>query len=210
MEAEFNITVVGDRTPLPGPADYVAPRKFSDGKGVSISPRYYQRTEVISPRYNNLGTYMGKGPKVTIGPKTKLPKGDEVPGPNMPMEKFGKDSHGVKFPRAKKPKDQNNGFPGPQDYKCNYDTDLGLKPCQATIGNAKRPSIFNGDPTTPSGANYNPRFDATQSSSPKVHIGLKYKERPKDRTGEYIAAKSTLSPRGCVFGRAGRTLIIHN
>ena len=81
---------------------------------------------------------------------------------------------------------------------------------RASIGNAKRPSIFVGDPTTPSGANYNPRFAITQPSSPRHTIGRKYKEPKKDRTGEYVAAKSTLNGRGHNFGRgSGRTLIIH-
>ena len=211
MEAQYNITVVGDRTPLPGPADYSVSRAFTDKKGVSISPRYYQRQRVLDPMYHDLGTYMGKGPKVTIGPRTKIPTQEPPPGPTYVPPKFGSDVPGVKFPRTKKPKDKANGNPGPQDYKVKYDTDLGLKGAtQASIGNAKRPPIFTGDPTTPSAANYNPKFDITQPSSPRPVIGHKYREPKKDRTGEYIAPRSTLSARGCVFGRAGRTLIIHN
>ena len=210
MEAEFNIQIVGDRTPLPGPADYTVSRAFTDGKGCSISPRYYQRRQVDDPNLYDLGTYMGKGPKIAIGPKTKIPGPDPGPGPTYIPPKFGSDVAGVKFPRQKKPKDKANGNPGPQDYRCKYDTDLGLKACQASIGNAKRPPIFQGDPTTPGSGAYNPKFDYTVPRSPRPVRGHKYKERAPDRTGEYIAPKSTLSARGCVFGRAGRTLIVHN
>ena len=138
----------------------------------------------------------------------KEPKKDETPGPNYVPPKFGNVTP-IHFPRPRRTRKRVEKSPGPQDYSPQYDG-IGLKHVPATIGNGKRPSLFNGDPSTPSAANYNPHYEPTRPKSPRVVIGRKYKEPKKDRTGEFIAARSTLSPRGASFGRSsGRTLIMH-
>lgn len=207
MEAFCNIQVIGDKSPLPGPSDYVPERKFTDKKGVSISPRYYFTNKKPDPALVSLRTTIGQVTKISIGPRVKEPKKDETPGPNYLPPKFGNVTP-IHFPRSRRTR-KHVESPGPQDYCPQYEG-IGLKHVPATIGSGKRPSIFNGDPTTPSAANYNPHYEPTRPRSPRVVIGHKYKEQKKDRTGEFIAARSTLSPRGASFGRSsGRTLIMH-
>lgn len=208
MEVLSNIYVIGDRTPLPGPSDYTVSRAFTDKKGISISPRYTFKESRPDPGLVNLRSTMGNGPRVTIGPRYRDLRRDDVPGPTYVPPPFGQ-VVGVKFPRAKAPRVPKNSNPSPQDYSPQYDFNVGLKKnVQASIGTAKRPSIFNGDPSTPSGANYNPRFSYTKSSSPRITIKNKYRDPKKDRTGEYVAARTTLSARGCDFGRGSRRVPI--
>ena len=210
MEAQFNVQVVGDRTPLPGPSDYVPERKFTDKQGFTISPRYTFRQSRPDPALVALRTTIGNCTKITIGPRYPEPRREYPTGPNYVPPPFGNVTP-IRFPKSRKPREKIPMTPSPQDYRPIYDTNIGIKRnTKASIGNAKRPPIFVGDPTTPSGANYNPRFAVTQPSSPRHSIGRKYKEPKKDRTGEYVAARSTLSPKGHNFGRgSGRTEIIH-
>lgn len=210
MEVFSNIYVIGDRTPLLGPADYTVSRAFTDKKGISISPRYSFSTSRPDPYLVNLKSTLGDGPKVTISPRYRDLRRDDVPGPNYTPPPFGQVT-GIRFPRAKSPRAPRNPNPSPQDYRPIYETDVGIrKNVMATIGTARRPSIFNGDPSTPSAGNYNPRFKYIYNDSPRISIGHKYKERKKDRTGEYVAPRTTLSARGCDFGRgSGRVPIMH-
>ncbi|EAY10013.1 hypothetical protein TVAG_128220 [Trichomonas vaginalis G3] len=210
MEAEFNIYFLGNTGSTPGPSDYSPTYKFTDKKGISISPRYMKNPKPYDPPLAALPTTIGKGPKVSIGSKYKEPKNLQTPGPNYVPPDFGQ-VNGVKFPRAKKPKDKSIDSPSPQTYHFNYGTDIGVGRVPATIGNAPRKNLFNGDPDTPSAGNYSPRFEfqSKHARSPRPTIGYRWPEKKVQSSSEYHAAPSTLSPRGYVFGRAGRTLIVH-
>lgn len=208
MEVLSNIYVIGDRTPLPGPSDYTISRAFTDKKGIAISPRFTFSTSRPDPALVNYKSTIENGPKVTIGPRYCDIKRDDVPGPSYVPPPFGQ-VNGVKFPRAKAPCIPKNLNLSPQDYSPIYESNVGIrKNIMASIGTAKRPSIFNGDPDTPSAGNYNPRFKYIHADSPRITIAHKYKEPKKDRTGEYIAPRTTLSARGCDFGRGSRRVPI--
>lgn len=209
MEAEFNVQIVGDRTPGPSPCDYVDRDRFGDGLKYSIRSRFPIPQYTVDPYLVNLPTTVGEGPKISITGRHEPPKPYVPPGPNYVPPPFGKDAHSIRFKKAKK-RSKIKPTPGPADY---YITP---KSARAFGTESKRTNIRTGGPRqlwgtieSPGPACYKPLYKPTRASSPKWSIRNKYNEPRRDRTGEYIAQRSSLDKHGFTFGRGGRTAIFH-
>lgn len=209
MEAEFNVQIVGDRTPGPSPADYVDRDHFGDGLKYSIRARFPVPQSTLDPYLVNLPTTVGEGPKISVSGKCDPPHPWVPPGPNYVPPPFGKDAHKVVFKKSRK-RPRINRTPGPSDYH------ITPKAARAVGTESPRINIRTGGPRqlwgtieSPGPACYKPRHMQARESSPKWTIGHRYNDRRKDRTGEYIAPRSTLDTHGSSFGRGGRTPIFH-
>lgn len=209
MEAELNILIVGDRTPGPGPADHVDKSHFGEGPKCSMRPRHPENIPRLDPALVNLKSTLGQAPKYSLSSRHPEPKKFNPPGPNYVPPAFGANAPRVGFTRARVTQKIVKS-PGPADYTPSP------RSVNAFGTNSTRVGIREGgprrlwDPTfSPGPANYLPSNPA-RSSSPRWTIAHKYKEKAKDRTGEYIAAKTTLG--GCKYTmpHSGRPEIRHH
>lgn len=209
MEAQFNVQIVGDRTPGPGPADYVDRDRFGDGLKYSIRPRVMPKNETVDPALVNLPTCIGKGQKHSLSSRYDPPNPFVPPGPNYVAPSFGADATKIGFTKSRQ-RTKIKKSPGPADYS--------ITPVAAKGFGTESPrtNIRTGGPrvlwdtiNSPGPAVYKPRYMEVRASSPKYTISHKYKERKKDRTGEYIAPRSTLDGHGSTFSHGGRTPIFH-
>ncbi|OHT16410.1 hypothetical protein TRFO_02653 [Tritrichomonas foetus] len=209
MEATFNVQIVGDRTPGPAPCDHVDRDRFGDGLKYSIRSRFPIPSYTNDPYLVNLPTTVGNVPKINMHGRCDPPNPFVPPGPNYVPPAFGKDAHSIRFKKDRKREKKKPG-PGPADYTIS-------RTAGKMVGTeSPRTNIRTGGPRqlwgtieSPGPAVYKPRHDSTRASSPRWTIGNRYKERRKDRTGEYIPPKSTLDKHGFSFGRGGRTPIFH-
>lgn len=209
MEAEFNVQIVGDRTPGPSSADYVDRDRFCSGPKYSIRPRCTLTTEHLDGALVNLPTCIGKGPKIALSSRHPPTNTFVPPGPNYVRPAFGKDARKTGFPKARA-KDRRLKTPGPADYHINP------KSVRSFATESPRTAVREGGPRvlwgtvfSPGPARYNPRHMKIRESAPQYTIAHKYKERAKDRTGEYIAQRSSLDSHGSTFSHGGRTPIFH-
>ena len=211
MEAEFNIQIVGDRTPGPAPCDYVDRDRFGEGvPKYSMKGRYTQSRKVDDPYLVNLPSTIGDVPKITMHGRVDPPNPYVPPGPNYVPPPFGKEAKNIRFTRARK-RERIPKSPGPADYTIS-------KVAGKMVGTeSPMTNIRTGGPRQlwgtiegPGPAVYKPRYERVKARSPRWTIGQKYNDRKKDRTGEYIPQRSSLDKHGFSFGRGGRTPIFHH
>lgn len=209
MEAEFNVQIVGDRTPGPSPAEYVDRDHFGDGLKYSIRPRVNYRPDTIDPSLVNLPTCIGQGQKHSLSSRHPPLNPFVPPGPNYVTPSFGSDATKIGFTKSR-PSKKKVRTPGPADYT------ISAQAAKAVGTESPRTNIRTGGPrvlwdtiSSPGPAMYKPRYMDVRESSPRYTISHKYNDRKKDRTGEYIAPRSTLDGHGSTFSRGGRTPIFH-
>ena len=210
MEAELNVNIVGDRTPLPGPADYVDRDRFGeDANKWTIRPRVMPKERRLDPALVNLKSTIGDAPKYTMVSRHPEPNKFVPPGPNYVPPPLGKDAPKVGFTRARDP-NRKDITPGPADYVAT--------PKAAKAFGTQAPSVHvrEGGPRqlwgtvySPGPACYKPRYNASRGDGPKWTIGHKYNDRKRDRTGEYVKQTSSLGGSKFTFARAGRPQIMH-
>lgn len=203
MEAEFNINVLGEFI-TPSPAEYAPPSKFGDVPKVNIRPRIPIHEDKTDPLLVNLKTTIGTGPKVACTPRRPLPEPYVTPGPKYMTPDFAKDAKKVGFPRAR-PQTARSRSPGPAKYVQERITGADSPYLHVRTG----PRKLWDETYSPGPAAYKPRYDRTRAASPQYTIKHKYKDRAKDKTGEYIAQRSTLSGPKFTMAKSGRCKIMH-
>ncbi|OHT08060.1 hypothetical protein TRFO_23601 [Tritrichomonas foetus] len=209
MEANFNVQIVGDRTPGPSPADHVDRDRFGDGLKYSIRARYPIPEAHLDPTLVNLPTCIGTGHKHSLSSRHPEPNQFVPPGPNYVRPPFGKDARRTGFPRAR-PNPKIPKMPGPADYVPSP------RSVHGTATESPRTHVREGGPRvlwdtvfSPGPACYKPQHMKVRQSSPRYSIAKKYPERKKDRTGEYVKQRSTLAGPSFSFSHGGRTPIFH-
>jgi hypothetical protein len=213
MEKEFiahmSKSVCESRSP--GPAAYHISRKFKNRTPViRMRSRLPEKTEQLDPAYVNLKPHFGRVAKVHMHVRTDTAQKFIPPGPNYMPPAFGK--HGIKVgfaphsvgtSRAKpeagdrpgtalgrKTVDDTPG-PGPGKYYLRlHEFDENGKRGQSILGHHDfdYDKLHNPGPST-----YRPRYEKILPAEPKWGIKGKYKDKQKEGTPGYIAAKSTLT-----------------
>ena len=210
MEAEFNVNIVGDRSPLPGPADYVDRDRTGESTNKwTIRPRYARREERLDPALVNLKSTIGDAPKYSLSSRHREPTKFVPPGPNYVPPPLGKDAPKIGFTKDRA-KPRRDITPGPADY---VPTPSSVK---AFATQAQRVHVREGGPRqlwdtiySPGPAAYKPNHLVAKEKAPGWTIGHKYKDRAHERTGEYVKHRSTLGGAAYTFGRSGRPAIMH-
>jgi hypothetical protein len=207
MEAELNVNMLGWHA-TPGPADYVDRSHFGEALSWSMRPRVSVSVERLDPAYVRLPSDIGQGVKYTLQSRQPPLRQWVPPGPNYVLPPFGKGAGGARFSRdkARKPPET----PGPADYR------LHPVSVHAFGVNTPRTAVREGGPRqlwttvdSPGPAVYKPLHEKPRASSPRWTIKHRYKDREREKTGEYVQQSSTLGGNKWSFNRAGRPPIMH-
>lgn len=215
MESEFNVYVLGENRPTPGPGAYKIPSTIGSGPRASISPRFQSTKKREDPSIVALPSTIGNGPKIAMSFRTRGPKEQATPGPDYVPPSFGSNSPRITFPKAKqsrkkKSKSKSTNYdrtPGPGSYSPRL-SEIGSEAKMGSFPHSARNTVFDKKPNnTPV---YSPNYQAVMKSSPRYPIAHKPSEKSHIVEGsEFIASKSTLKTTGSQFPRSGRKQVVH-
>lgn len=192
----------------PGPGAYNIRREFgADTPAIRFHTKTTAAVRPSTAPYYNLGTTIGKCPKVHMHTKSRAKEIDRMTGPNYVPPKFGRDCKKVKIsppeettlPRGRSanskrvPRRNRCETPGPGPGTYNTRTDDFERP-------GRRGSRISGEhnfgfdyANSPGPAAYKPRYESVLSTAPKPVMHIRPKQKDPESTPGYRNLGSTLA-----------------